>query len=320
MMYSIPHGQSLPTAVLYEKARAVASTKSSSSGRTGKGSTVSQRRPWSTEEEQALMAGLDAVKGPHWSQILALYGAGGTHGEALRDRTQVQLKDKARNLKLFFLKSGIETPYYLGLVTGELKSRAPSHVKADSEGNESPSTPDRISTIIDFGPEPMLALQPPISATDNVSKAQQPSAQNGTYASPYAAIPAPPAGMPQATTTPPAVSSPTTVDDNIDPAISQASGPSPLIQDLAKSAAEEAARNIAATNGSAREGILEPAAATNLAGTLGGEAASGPPPGTGPGSVPDPPSKASGAQNGAVAAEAPPSNSAEQNGAQASLT
>lgn len=72
------------------------------------------------------MAGLDQVKGPHWSQILALYGAKGQISEILKDRNQVQLKDKARNLKLFFLKSNIEVPYYLQCVTGELKTRAPS--------------------------------------------------------------------------------------------------------------------------------------------------------------------------------------------------
>jgi hypothetical protein len=72
------------------------------------------------------MAGLDTVKGPHWSQILALYGSKGTVSEVLKDRNQVQLKDKARNLKLFFLKSNIEVPYYLQCVTGELKTRAPS--------------------------------------------------------------------------------------------------------------------------------------------------------------------------------------------------
>ena len=72
------------------------------------------------------MDGLDRVKGPYWSQILALYGAGGSIGEVLKDRNQVQLKDKARNLKLFFLKSGIEVPVYLQKVTGELKTRAPA--------------------------------------------------------------------------------------------------------------------------------------------------------------------------------------------------
>ncbi|CAL5870961.1 uncharacterized protein PFLUO_LOCUS5203 [Penicillium psychrofluorescens] len=123
-MPGIPHyTQSQPTQVLYERARMAASAKSSpASRRTG---LPSQRRPWTMDEENALMAGLDRVKGPHWSQILAMFGPGGTISEALKDRNQVQLKDKARNLKLFFLKSGIEVPYYLKFVTGELKTRAP---------------------------------------------------------------------------------------------------------------------------------------------------------------------------------------------------
>jgi len=74
------------------------------------------------------MTGLDQVKGPHWSQILALYGPNGTISDILKDRNQVQLKDKARNLKLFFLKSNCEVPHYLSQVTGELKTRAPSQV------------------------------------------------------------------------------------------------------------------------------------------------------------------------------------------------
>lgn len=81
------------------------------------------------------MAGLDRVKGPHWSQILAMFGPGGTINEVLKDRNQVQLKDKARNLKLFFLKSGIEVPYYLQFVTGELRTRAPGQAaKNDAKG------------------------------------------------------------------------------------------------------------------------------------------------------------------------------------------
>lgn len=116
--------QSAPTQVLYERARQAATAKASPNNR--RAGTPSQRRPWSTEEENALMAGLDRVKGPHWSQILAMFGPGGTINETLKDRNQVQLKDKARNLKLFFLKSGIEVPYYLQCVTGELKTRAPA--------------------------------------------------------------------------------------------------------------------------------------------------------------------------------------------------
>lgn len=118
------HTQTAPTQVLYEQARQAAVAKASPHSR--RPGLPSQRRPWSTEEENALMAGLDQVKGPHWSQILALYGAKGQVSEILKDRNQVQLKDKARNLKLFFLKSNIEVPYYLQCVTGELKTRAPS--------------------------------------------------------------------------------------------------------------------------------------------------------------------------------------------------
>lgn len=129
-----PHPtQSAPTQVLYERARQAATAKASPTNRrTGH---PSQRRPWSHEEENALMAGLDRVKGPHWSQILAMFGPGGTINETLKDRNQVQLKDKARNLKLFFLKSGIEVPYYLQFVTGELKTRAPGQA-AKNEAKE----------------------------------------------------------------------------------------------------------------------------------------------------------------------------------------
>ena len=121
---NLPPNQSMPTAALYEKARQAAVAKSSNTTR--REGLHSTRRPWTPEEEKALMAGLDMVKGPHWSQILSLFGQHGTISDILKDRTQVQLKDKARNLKLFFLKTNSEMPYYLQSVTGELKTRAPS--------------------------------------------------------------------------------------------------------------------------------------------------------------------------------------------------
>ncbi|KAK3941692.1 telomere repeat binding factor-domain-containing protein, partial [Diplogelasinospora grovesii] len=120
----LPPNQSSPTSVLYERARQAAVAKSSTAAR--REGLHSTRRPWTPEEEKALMAGLDMVKGPHWSQILSLFGANGTISDILKDRTQVQLKDKARNLKLFFLKTNSEMPFYLQSVTGELKTRAPS--------------------------------------------------------------------------------------------------------------------------------------------------------------------------------------------------
>lgn len=119
-----PTSQTAPTQVLYEQARQASANKSSPHAR--RPGLPSQRKPWTQEEENALMAGLDQVRGPHWSQILALYGPKGQISEILKGRNQVQLKDKARNLKLFFLKSNIEVPYYLQCVTGELKTRAPS--------------------------------------------------------------------------------------------------------------------------------------------------------------------------------------------------
>lgn len=130
-----PPDQSEPTQVLYEKARQATIAKSTNPGSARRPGLPSQRRPWSQEEESALMAGLDLVKGPHWSQILALYGPEGSVNHVLKDRNQVQLKDKARNLKLFFLKSNTEVPHYLQAVTGELKTRAPSQA-AKKEAEE----------------------------------------------------------------------------------------------------------------------------------------------------------------------------------------
>lgn len=79
-----------------------------------------QRRPWTREEEKALRHALE-LKGPLWSNILELFGAGGKISEALKNRSQVQLKDKARNWKMFFLKSGLPVPNYLQKVTGDLE-------------------------------------------------------------------------------------------------------------------------------------------------------------------------------------------------------
>ncbi|KAK8078481.1 Telomere repeat-binding factor- dimerization domain protein [Apiospora saccharicola] len=115
----------------------------------------STRRPWSADEEKALMMGLDMVKGPHWSQILSLFGPTGSMSQILADRTQVQLKDKARNLKLFFLKTNSEMPYYLQCVTGELKTRAPTQA-ARKEAEEkarltSQEEQERINGIMALG-------------------------------------------------------------------------------------------------------------------------------------------------------------------------
>lgn len=81
---------------------------------------LTSRRPWTREEEKALRHALE-LKGPAWSTILELFGQGGRINEALKNRTQVQLKDKARNWKMFFLKLGLPVPSYLQKVTGDLE-------------------------------------------------------------------------------------------------------------------------------------------------------------------------------------------------------
>ncbi|KAK4544421.1 hypothetical protein LTR36_004312 [Oleoguttula mirabilis] len=100
----------------------------------GTASTV--RQPWTKPEEDALLEGLGKVSGPHWSQILALYGRGGSVSEVLKDRNQVQLKDKARNLKLWYLKMGREVPVALRGVTGELRKRGGARARAALELEE----------------------------------------------------------------------------------------------------------------------------------------------------------------------------------------
>lgn len=167
--------QSAPTQVLYERARQAATAKASPSSR--RAGTPSQRRPWTADEENSLMAGLDRVKGPHWSQILAMFGPGGTINEVLKDRNQVQLKDKARNLKLFFLKSGIEVPYYLQFVTGELKTRAPGQAAKNEAKEKATSDEDRahIEGVIALAGGSMQEVDQPMTGVEG----QGESSHNG---------------------------------------------------------------------------------------------------------------------------------------------
>lgn len=121
------------------------------------------------------MAGLDRVKGPHWSQILAMFGPGGTINEVLKDRNQVQLKDKARNLKLFFLKSGIEVPYYLQFVTGELKTRAPGQAAKNEAKEKGTNEEDRAhyEGVIALAGGAAQDSDPPITGIEGQNEASQ---------------------------------------------------------------------------------------------------------------------------------------------------
>lgn len=109
---------------------------SGSQAPTSSPSSTITRQPWTKPEEDALLAGLGRVSGPHWSQILALCGRGGSVSEVLKSRNQVQLKDKARSLKLRYLKTGREVPECLRGVTGELSKRGGSRVRAAQAAEE----------------------------------------------------------------------------------------------------------------------------------------------------------------------------------------
>lgn len=106
------------------------STTDSSKTKKPPSTATNPRQQWTKPEEDALLTGLGRVNGPHWSQILALYGRGGSISEVLKDRNQVQLKDKARNLKLWYLKMGKDVPPALRGVTGELRKRGGARARA----------------------------------------------------------------------------------------------------------------------------------------------------------------------------------------------
>ncbi|KAL9480771.1 hypothetical protein ACSS6W_005557 [Trichoderma asperelloides] len=152
---NLPPNQTFPSAILYDKARQAALSKSSA--HTRREGLHSTRRPWTQEEEKALMAGLDMVKGPHWSQILTLFGQSGTISDILKDRTQVQLKDKARNLKLFFLKTNSEMPQPgTPVVNMQLQNGMAAHPSPTPPIAPTP-TPTQLSQPIQTPPQPLPA-------------------------------------------------------------------------------------------------------------------------------------------------------------------
>ena len=196
----LPPGQTASSYELLRRARRQMAAQSTGrrNGATGAGAGTGQRQHWTDEEERALLDGIDFVGGPHWSRILQLHGPGGTQSEALRARTQVPLKDKARNVKLFILKAKTELPQYLYSVTGELNRRAPAHVAnaADDTGGDGDANPNphlgadgevvkRVKT--DHAPTPRARAAP------RPAPAPTPTAPTALmYASPYAGGFAPP--------------------------------------------------------------------------------------------------------------------------------
>lgn len=67
------------------------------------------RVPWSETEVNCLMKAIQQY-GSQWSFILSLYGPNGTLGNDLARRGQVQLKDKARNIKEEYIRARWKLP------------------------------------------------------------------------------------------------------------------------------------------------------------------------------------------------------------------
>ena len=68
---------------------------------------------WTQAETIAFEEGLRKVEGPHWREILGLYGRKGKVNQVLKDRTPGDLYDEAKSLRQEFVDSGREPPDYL---------------------------------------------------------------------------------------------------------------------------------------------------------------------------------------------------------------
>lgn len=94
------------------------------------------RRVWTEAEESALREGLKS-KGTQWTAILELFGPGGRVNESLKNRTSLQLKDKARNWKLWYIKNNVEVPDWLMGATGSLNKVSKPGTPLDGEQDSS---------------------------------------------------------------------------------------------------------------------------------------------------------------------------------------
>ncbi|RUS32785.1 hypothetical protein BC938DRAFT_474305 [Jimgerdemannia flammicorona] len=86
-----------------------------------------KRRPWTLEQIKALEDGMREYGATSWASILRDHdGSLGSVDAVLRGRTQVDLKDKARNEKLKRLRMGLDLGVWL---------RAPGELRDDADSN-----------------------------------------------------------------------------------------------------------------------------------------------------------------------------------------
>lgn len=117
-------------------------TPKPSAAKRSKNRPATFRRVWTEEEESALREGLK-VKGTQWTSILELFGPGGRINEALKNRTSLQLKDKARNWKLWYIKNQVEVPDWLKAASGSFNKGGSSKPGTPIEGGEGDKSSDR---------------------------------------------------------------------------------------------------------------------------------------------------------------------------------
>ena len=72
-----------------------------------------QYRIWSIEKEITLIIDFEKIKDSHWTRILVIYKRDEKINEVLKNRNANQFRDKARNLKNFFIKYDFEISYHL---------------------------------------------------------------------------------------------------------------------------------------------------------------------------------------------------------------
>ncbi|KAL2041757.1 hypothetical protein N7G274_005541 [Stereocaulon virgatum] len=104
-----------------------------------------QNKParWDDEEKRMLEKGLEKAKGPHFSEILGLYGHRGTVNCILEGRSLRDLRKKTEELRQEFIIAGREPPAYYFETLSEPLSRAKAR---DSSGLDDSISEDEASS------------------------------------------------------------------------------------------------------------------------------------------------------------------------------
>ncbi len=101
--------------------------------------------PWTAEEEQALMTGLDMVKGPHWSQILQLFGPSGSISDILKDRSQVAAEGQGQKPQALLPQDGVGNALLPAARDGRAQNTRADAGSEEGGGREGPDSTPRKS-------------------------------------------------------------------------------------------------------------------------------------------------------------------------------